>query len=140
MKAAISALALMVLAGCAADQPGAYSAADPSAMSEVAATGAGSCFRMSQIRNHKKFDNSTLLVEVGQGAVYRWEMGGSCLAGSTSSDPLILEPTGGNDVICKPIDLNLKIKSGPMAAPCIIKRFQKLTPEEVAALPPKLRP
>lgn len=140
MKTALSILAVLALAGCAADRPQAYSAADTSAMSDVVAVEAGSCFRMSQIRNHKKFDSSTLLVEVGNGSVYRWEMGGACLAAATSSDPLIMSPVAGNDLICRPIDLNLKVKSGPIASPCIIKRFQKLTPDEVAALPAKVRP
>ena len=140
MKTALSLLAVLALAGCAADRPQAYSAADASAMTDVVAVEAGSCFRMSQIRNHKKLDNSTLLVEVGNGSVYRWEMGGSCLAGTTSSDPLIMTPVAGTDVICRPIDLDLKVKSGPIASPCIIKAFRKLTPDEVAALPAKARP
>lgn len=140
MKTALSVLVALTLAGCAADQPKAYSAADASAMTDVVAVEAGSCFRMSQIRNHKKFDNSTLIVEVGSGSVYRWEMGGACLAGASSSDPLIMSPVAGTDVICRPIDLNLKIKTGGIASPCIIKSFEKLTPDEIAALPPKARP
>lgn len=140
MKTALSVLAVLALAGCAADAPAAYSAADTGAMSDVVAVEAGTCFRMSQIRGHKKLDNQTLVVEVGKGAIYRWEMGGQCLAGTSSSDPLILEPAGGSDVICKPIDLNLKIQTGPIASPCIIKSFTRLTPEQVAALPAKARP
>jgi hypothetical protein len=145
MKSALSLIAVLALAGCAADQPPrtqAYSAASASAMTDAVAVEAGSCFRMSQIRNHKKFDDSTLLVEVGRGSVYRWEMGGRCLAGASSSDPLIMTPAAGGDVICRPIDLDLKVKSsgGGFASPCIIKSFVKLTPEQVAALPPKVRP
>ena len=140
MKTTASILALLALTGCAEGQPKAYSAADTGVMSDVAAAEAGSCFRMSQIRNHKKFDNSTLLVEVGRGSVYRWEMSGTCLAGATSSDPLIMSPAAGGDLICKPIDLDLKVRAGGIASPCIIKKFQKLTPAEVAALPPKARP
>ena len=140
MKTALSVFAALTLAGCAADQPKAYSAADASAMTDVVAVEAGSCFRMSQIRNHKKFDNSTLMVEVGRGSVYRWEMGGACLAGASSSDPLIMSPVAGADVICRPIDLNLKVKTGPIASPCIIKSFRKLSPDEIAALPAKARP
>jgi hypothetical protein len=140
MKTALSVFAVLVLAGCAADRPAAYSAADASAMTDVVAVEAGSCFRMSQIRGHKKADNDTLLVSVGSNSVYRWEMNGNCLAGASSSDPLIMSPTSGGDVICRPIDLNLKIKTGPIASPCIIKSFEKLTPDQVAALPPKSRP
>ena len=144
MKAALPALAvlaLMSLPAGAQERPKAYSATDAAAMSDVVAVEAGSCFRVSQIRNHTKADDSTLLVSVGNGkSVYRWQMSGACLAGATSSDPLILEPATGSDVVCKPIDLNVKVKVGAIASPCIVKSMTRLTPEQVAALPKKVRP
>lgn len=144
MKTALSVIAVLSLAALPAgaqERPKAYSATDASAMSDVVAVEAGSCFRVSQIRNHTKADDSTLLVSVGNGkSVYRWQMAGACLAGASSSDPLILEPTAGGDVICKPIDLNVKVKVGAIASPCIVKSMTKLTPQQVAALPKKVRP
>lgn len=144
MKAALPVLTLLALAALPAgaqERPKAYSATDATAISDVVAVEAGSCFRVSQIRNHTKADNSTLLVSVGgQKSVYRWQMAGSCLAGASSSDPLILEPATGGDVICKPIDLNVRVQIGPIASPCILKSIHKLTPEQVAALPKKVRP
>ncbi|WP_332770712.1 hypothetical protein [Phenylobacterium sp.] len=98
------------------------------------------CFRMSQLRGHKRVDAKTLNIEAGDGSIYRWEMNGSCLAGSSSSDPLVMSPSSGSDLICRPIDLDLKVKHGPILSPCIIKSFTKLTPAEVAALPPKQKP
>lgn len=98
------------------------------------------CFRMSQLRGHKRVDAKTLHIEAGDGSIYRWEMSGACLAGSSSSDPLVMSPSGGSDLICRPIDLDLKVKHGPILSPCIIKSFTRLTPAEVAALPPKHRP
>jgi hypothetical protein len=144
MKTALSILAALSLSACAAQQqqpPRAYSAADASAMSDVVAVEAGSCFRMSQIRNHTKVDDHTLLVSVGaRDSVYRWEMSGACLAGATSSDPLILEPASGGDIICKPIDLQVKVKVGAIASPCILKSITRLTPDQVAVLPKGQRP
>lgn len=142
MRTVLVALATLSLAtgALAADRPKARSAGDPSAMTDVVAVDAGSCFRMSQIRNHKKLDASTLLVSVGSKSVYRWEMLGNCLAGVSSSDPLIMTPVAGTDMICRPIDLDLKVRMGSIPAPCIIKSFKKLTPDEVAALPAKARP
>ena len=68
-------------------------------------------------------------------------MGGSCLAGATSSDPIITEVVGGSDVVCRPIDLNLRVKTGPgFATPCIVRGITRLTPEQVAALPANVRP
>ncbi|MDP3852572.1 hypothetical protein [Phenylobacterium sp.] len=98
------------------------------------------CFRMSQLRGHKRVDAKTLHIEAGNRAVYRWEMSGSCLAGASSNDPLVMSPAGGSDLICRPIDLDLKVMSGVMLSPCIIKSFTRLTPAEVAALPPRLKP
>ncbi len=142
MRTVLVVLAVLPLAtgALAADRPKARSAADPAVTSDVVAVEAGSCFRMSQIRNHKKLDASTLLVSVGRASVYRWEMSGSCLAGVSSSDPLIMTPVAGTDLICRPIDLDLKVRMGSIPAPCIIKSFKKLTPDEVAALPAKSRP
>ena len=68
-------------------------------------------------------------------------MSGSCLAGVNSSDPLVLETVGGTDLVCRPLDLDLKVKLGPGGlTPCIIKDITRLTPDQVAALPPKVRP
>ena len=99
------------------------------------------CFRMSQIRNHTKADDQTLYFSVGSRDVYRLDMSGACLAGTSSSDPLILETVGGPDLICRPIDLSLKVKLGNVGvSPCIIKEITKLTPDQIAALPPKVKP
>ena len=99
------------------------------------------CFRMSQIRNHTKSDDQTLYFSVGSRDVYRLDMSGACLAGTSSSDPLILETVGGTDLICRPIDLSLKVKLGNVGvSPCIIKEITKLTPDQIAALPPKVKP
>ena len=99
------------------------------------------CFRMSQIRNHTKADDQTLYFSVGSRDVYRLDMSGACLAGTSSSDPLILETVGGTDLICRPIDLSLKVKLGNVGvSPCIIKEITKLTPDQIAVLPPKVKP
>jgi hypothetical protein len=99
------------------------------------------CFRVSQINNHTKGDNETLYLSVRSKEVYRLGMSGNCLAGATSSDPLILK-VHGSDLVCRPLDLDLKIKltGGVGATPCIIRDITKLGPEEIAALPPKIKP
>lgn len=122
-----SALAVCALPALAADQ------AKPETGSQ--------CFRMSQIRNHTKADDQTLYFRVGSRDVYRLDMSGACLAGTSFNDPLIMETVGGTDLICRPIDLNLKVKLGAVGtSPCIIKEITKLTPEQIAALPPKVKP
>jgi hypothetical protein len=100
------------------------------------------CFRVSQITNHTKGDNKTLYFGVRSKEVYRVGMSGNCLAGTTSSDPLILETHGGIDLVCRPLDLDLKVKltGGVGATPCIIRDITKLGPEAIAALPPRIKP
>ena len=132
---------LIVLASaaalCAAAAPAPALAADP------AKPAAGpQCFRVSQIQNHTKGDAKTLYLSVKpKRQVYRLGMSGSCLAGVNSSDPLVLETVGGTDMVCRPLDLDLKVKVGAGGlTPCIIKDITRLTPDQVAALPPKVRP
>jgi hypothetical protein len=99
------------------------------------------CFRMSQIRNHTKGDDQTIYLLVRSKDVYRLDMSGRCLAGATSNDALVLKPVAGVDLICRALDLDLQVHTSPgMLSPCIIKDITKLTPEQVAALPPKVKP
>ena len=130
---------LIVLASAAA----LCAAAAPALAADPAKPAAGpQCFRVSQIQNHTKGDAKTLYLSVKpKWQVYRLGMSGSCLAGVNSSDPLVLETVGGTDMVCRPLDLDLKVKVGAGGlTPCIIKDITRLTPDQVAALPPKVRP
>ena len=105
------------------------------------AAASGQCFRMSQIDNHTKGDDQTLYLSVRHRDVYRLSMSGNCLAGASSNDALVMQPTAGVDLICRPLDLDLKVRTSPgMLSPCIIKDITKLTPEQAAALPPRVKP
>ena len=63
-------------------------------------------------------------------------MSNNCLAGATSSDPIILRDHTGLGRVCHPIDLDI----GLHTSRCIVRSLTKLTPAEVAALPAKLKP
>ena len=126
---------LLIAAAAAAAFP--VLAADP----PKSAPQGSQCFRVSQIQNHTKGDNQTIYISARNRDVFRLSMSGNCLAGVSSTDPLVLTPTGGTDVICRPLDLDLKVRMGAGGlTPCIIKDITKLTPEQAAALPPKVRP
>ena len=99
-----------------------------------------SCFRMRDVGNHSVADAKTIYLSVRQKQVFKLSMKGSCLATATNSDPLITEIRGGSDTVCRPIDLDLKVDMGGMASPCIIDKIEKLSPEQVATIPKKLRP
>ena len=105
------------------------------------AAASNQCFRMSQIDNHTKGDDQTVYLSVRHRDVYRLDMSGNCLAGASSNDALVMAPTAGVDLICRPLDLDLKVHTSPgMLSPCIIKDITKLTPEQAEALPPKIKP
>ncbi|MFM8819489.1 MAG: DUF6491 family protein [Phenylobacterium sp.] len=97
------------------------------------------CFRLNDLGGHRIAGPDTLYYSVRRKEVYKFTFSGSCLAGVTSADPLILEPLGASSQICRPLDLNLGV-GGPIPRRCIIKSIERLTPEQVAALPKKLKP
>lgn len=106
-----------------------------------AALAPGDCFRSSDIRNHTIGDDRTLYVDVRGSGVYRIGMAGSCLAGAISSDPLVMRQPPGSPIICRPIDMDVAIsRGGGFTSPCIVESIVRLTPAEVDALPPRLRP
>ena len=138
MKTLIAAIAVAALAGLAiAAEPA------PHAHGVDANTNAGkSCFRTSDIRSHKLTEDSIYL-RVGAKDVYRLETTGNCKGGHFDTDPLVIDPAPVNGMVCSPVDLTLKIgRSNDLSMPtgCIVRGMRKLTPQEVAALPAKLRP
>ena len=101
---------------------------------------AGQCIRSHDIRNHTILDKDTLLISGGDRSTYRVTMKGSCLAGASSSDPIITRNPPGSDIICKPIDMDIGIDKSGFETRCIVDSVVKLAPEQVAMVPKKLRP
>jgi len=94
------------------------------------------CFLTRDIRNHTVGNDHTLYFDVGGRSVWRADMTNNCMAGAVSSDPIILRERAGMGRICRKLDLDVGIRG----TRCIVGSLTKLTPEEVAALPKKLRP
>ncbi len=137
-------LAVVALALSAATLATAASAAKPSPLTPPPPSGtglpSGQCIRSSDIRNHTIADRNTLLVSVRGKDTYRITMSGACLAGAMSSDPIITRSPPGSPIICKPIDLDIAISHSGFPSQCIVDSIVKMSPEEVAALPRKLKP
>lgn len=138
-------LALIALAAGAAALSTAALAAKPSPLTTPAPpSGAGlpsgQCFRSSDIRNHTIADRNTLLLAVRNKDTYRVTMNGGCLAGAISSDPIITRSPPGSSIICKPIDMDIAISRSGFPSQCIVDSIVKMSPDEVAALPRKLKP
>ncbi len=97
----------------------------------------GQCIIGRDLGNHAVVDQNTLIWDVvGRSkGLYRVTMKNGCLRSAVSSDPLSIQHLHG-DRICAPKDLRLIARSGY----CDIASIVKLTPQEAAALPRRLRP
>jgi len=117
-------------------------AAQPSPLAPPPPSGTGlsngQCILSRDIRNHTIADDHNLLFDVN-GQVYRMTVSNNCLAAAVDSDPLLIRQQG-SIRICKPIDLDVSIAKGAAPSPCIVDSISRLTPEQVAALPKKLKP
>lgn len=144
MRLAIIALATSAALGAAAAGTAALAAKPSPLQTPPPARGtglpSGQCFRSMDIRNHTFADKSTLLLAVGPKDVYRVTMNGACLAGVMPSDPIVTRSPPGSQIICKPIDMDISIARSGFATHCIVDSVVKMSPEEVAALPKKLKP
>jgi hypothetical protein len=96
----------------------------------------GRCFWTRDLRNHTVGDDHTLYFNVGGREVYRVTTSDNCFSGSTSSDPIVLRDRPGSGQICNKLDLDLSVHG----AHCIVSDLTRLNPEEVAALPRRMRP
>ena len=93
------------------------------------------CILLNEVRNHKIVDQDTILMRVNHQGVYRVDTAQACFRSAISSDPISFNTTG-SEKICKASQLGLHARSGYCGAQSIVK----LTPEEVEALPKKLKP
>jgi hypothetical protein len=136
-------LAIMTAVSVAALSTAAFAATQQAVLPPAPPAGAGlpsgQCIRSHDIKNHTVVDSRTLLIDVNR-QTYRLTMSGACLAGATSSDPIITRQPPGQALICKPIDIDISISKGGFTTPCIVSSIDKLTPEQVAALPRRLKP
>ena len=137
-------LAILVLAAAAAAVSTVAIAAKTSPLPPPPPSGtglpSGECIRSHDIRNHTVVDNRTMLIDYNGKETYRVTMRGACLAGAVSTDPIITREPPGTTLICKPIEMDVGIVKSGFETRCIVDSIVKLTPEELAALPKRLKP
>jgi hypothetical protein len=133
--------AAATLAACADDD---YAYAPPPPPAAVygapAVAVVPACFYTRDIRNHTVGDDHTIYLNVNNRMVYRVELSNNCLAGATSSDPIVMRNPPGSNNVCRPIDLDIGVNTGGFTNRCIVSSIMPMSPAEVAALPPRLRP
>jgi hypothetical protein len=126
---------LRILAGAAA-AAGALAVTLP--VASVAQPSSGeSCFRLSHLNNSRMADdNHVMYMRVYGNQYYRMDFPNSC--NHSGNEPLILRPVDNNDLICHAIDVNVSVRATHEG--CIPTGLHRLTPDEVAAIPPVDRP
>lgn len=122
MKALVAALAAAVSFGTGA-------------MAGPASLSGDDCVLIQDIRNHTVVDQNTMLMEVFGKGVYRVTTAQACFRSAISADPIAFN-TRGRERICKASQLGLHARSGY----CGARSIERLTSEEVAALPKALKP
>lgn len=98
------------------------------------------CFFISQFQTWRAPDAKTIYIRVNMHDYYRLDLGGAC--------PLLLSPTAhlvtktrGPETVCSAIDWDIRVSDPPGAIePCIVRKMTRMTPAEVAAIPPKFKP
>lgn len=134
MRTRSIALAAMVMAG---------TFAGGAALAAKTVGGSGdTCFASESWAGWKAPSPNVIYIRVRIRDIYRLDLS----AGSSLlQDPdvhLVNRMWGGGDYICTPLDFDLEAVEdfGGVREPLIVKAITKLTPPEIAAIPPKYRP
>ena len=93
------------------------------------------CILMRNVRNHTVVDQNTMLINVWTQGVYKVTTAQACFRSAVTADTISYQ-TVGREKICKAKQLGLTARSGY----CGAETISKLSTEEVAALPQKLKP
>lgn len=114
----------------------------PSGEGGTTAAGPNPCFYASQVRNFRTDRTEQLYVRAARDGLYRLESLGGCpdLDGAVA---LSLVPRfGGSDRLCRGDQVQVVINqpSPTFSAPCYARVTGLVTPEELEALPERVRP
>jgi len=117
--------------------------ASPAALAKSATTptpGKNQCFYSNMVSSFAAPDDKTVYVRVGVNDVYRFDLMGPC-PDIDWNQSIGLVSRSGSSWICSGLDATIVSRAtglGPQRCP--VTHMQKLTPQEVAALPPRARP
>jgi hypothetical protein len=99
------------------------------------------CFLSNDWQGWKSPAPSVLYLRVGISRVYRLDLKAPA---DSLQDPGVhlVNKVRGSDWLCNPLDFDLSVNDdhGGMREPLFVKSVTQLTPEQIAAIPPKFRP
>lgn len=99
------------------------------------------CFFSREFEQWRSPDASTIIIRVGINRFYRLDLSVPC-ATLQFPDAHLVNVFHGTDTICGPLDWDIRAAQYPagITQACIVKSMTRLTPEQVAAIPPRFRP
>lgn len=134
MKLTAAAAVAAAMTGCSTDDS--YSAA--------AQSSGLACLRTGQISGWKLVDDDTVLVQAGTNSYYQLDLMGPCpqFDWTTSLGFETLGRVHRSSIVCpsSPEQLNVVMPVGRNLLRCPVRGLRLMSPAEVAALPPPLRP
>jgi hypothetical protein len=117
-----------------------------SAASAVAQTSADTaaqhpCFFITQWQGWSAPTPDQILIKVNNRDIYRVDLSAGSSMLQAPGVHLVNRVQGGSDSVCTALDLQLEVSDGHgFREPLIARTITRLTPDEVAAIPPKYRP
>ncbi len=129
-KAAAAVVALAGAAGAPA------LAADPAPAAETKAK--RQCFSARNVSNFSAVDDRTVNLRVGVKDVYRLDLLGPCH--DIDWEHEIAIQSRGSSWICSGLDATIITGSATGPRRCAVRTVRKLSPAEIAALPPRQKP
>lgn len=101
---------------------------------------ASDCFYINQLQGDHALSERSVIFRVNVSDFYRMDFARGCPALGYPQPRLILTPVGGIGLVCRALDLDVKVgEQGPgsIPEPCIPTDLHRMTPAEVAAVPRK---
>ena len=100
----------------------------------------GDCFYGRDMEEWRSPDPHTMYVSVNNDRYYRVDFRQPC-SGLSYVGARLITKFNGPDSVCGPLDWDLQVadRQGSRQA-CIVNSMTRMTPAEVAAIPPKFRP
>jgi hypothetical protein len=94
------------------------------------------CFRLNDIESTRMQGERTLFMRSSTGAYYRMDFAADC--NHSGNEPLTLHPVDNSGEVCGAIGVDVRVRGTGEA--CLPTEITRLTPDEVAAIPPADKP
>jgi hypothetical protein len=124
-------LAAVALAGCVSESPTTQAAGRDSGRQ---------CFFTRDVQNFQAVSDPVVNRRVGINDIYRAELFAPCPDVKFTEGLAIRHTGGGGSAICSALDAELIVPTPTGPRTCALTAIRKLSPQEVAALPPRDKP